>query len=524
MSTTAARPIPVLVCGAGPTGLTVALLLAQQGVECRIIDRRTSRSGLSRATGVNARALELLDQLGVAEDLLERGFPLTRNSYLRERDLLGIDDIAPVDSDMPALLSVSEAEVERGLEARLASCGVQVERGTAALTTAPDGRGPVTLTSPNGGAETVEARWVVDAEGAHSALRAALGISLVGPDAPGLWAAVDVKLDSWPFDAGDTPNWLDAQAFWAQPLPGGNIRVFFGQDSTAISAADVQRELDRRFPEPAEVLSLEEAQPFALGHRVASTFRRGHVFLAGDAAHQCSPIGGRGMNLGIQDAFNLGWKLAAAADDERFAGLLDSYDPERRPVVTDAVRTVEARFATLTTGGGTGGGTAAEGAAAGLAAGGSDPRTANNRSRDVATVYRDSPIIDYRDPRIEPGVVPGARVPEMRLDASAAGASLRRRMGGGGRGPQHLVVRVGEPSRDVGTMGGVAGPIERSAHVDALPLVDWLDVYQPSAQLLAALGPGLFAIRPDGVLGFAGQRGEDARLAEYLRRLGFAVG
>ena len=245
-------------------GLTVALLLAQQGVECRIIDRRTSRSGLSRATGVNARALELLDQLGVAEDLLERGFPLTRNSYLRGATCWG-STTSPRSTRTCLRCSRSARPRWSGARGSARLVRVQVERGTAALTTAPDGRGPVTLTSPNGGAETVEARWVVDAEGAHSALRAALGISLVGPDAPGLWAAVDVKLDSWPFDAGDTPNWLDAQAFWAQPLPGGNIRVFFGQDSTAISAADVQRELDRRFPEPGGGAVPGGGAAFALG-------------------------------------------------------------------------------------------------------------------------------------------------------------------------------------------------------------------------------------------------------------------
>ena len=498
---------PVLICGSGPTGLTAALVLSRAGVSCRIVDRRTAASGLSRATGLNARSLELLDQLGVADRLLAAGFPLTKNSYLDGREVIGCDDLGVIDSDMPSLLAISEATIEDHMTSHLSDFGIPVERGVEVIGMDPHGKGPVTVRHADGRLADIDARWVVDAEGAHSTLRERLDIHLIGEPVPGGWVAADVITDSWPFDAADTPNWLDADVFWAQPLPGGAIRVFFRHDADELTVRDVQAQVDARFPEPTTVLGVAQAGHFRLRHCVVESLARGSVFLAGDAAHQCSPVGGRGMNLGIQDAANIGWKLAVAGESTRSGVVLASYDAERRPVDADAIGAVARSFARLAD-------PEVDPDHRWSPASPADSVRHNDTSRDISTRYLDSPIIDYRDHRTDPAVPVGMRVPNAALSVARDDdpSDLRSLLAVGG----HVVLEIPDP-RGVPAVAVDAAAGGSTAHP---PAGGRLTVQDPDAELARILTPGTYAIRPDGVLACAAPPGAYDRITDYFAVLG----
>ncbi|MBP2325946.1 2-polyprenyl-6-methoxyphenol hydroxylase-like FAD-dependent oxidoreductase [Kibdelosporangium banguiense] len=321
----------VLVVGAGPTGLMLAGELAMAGVSCRLLERRTEEPNITRAFAVHARTLELLDARGMADDLLPRGIPVPAVTPAPRSTV----DLRELDTRYPMILIAPQSGTERTLQARAKQLDVEIVRGAEVVGIEQDADG-VTVKLADGGIE--RARYLVGCDGAHSAVRQLVGIDFAGKQYETHILLADVQLANPPEDPMFARNNAD----------GAVIVVPFGDGWFRAIAWDRLRE---RAPlkEPVTLDEMRDAfhriagDDYGMGElrwstrflserRQAEKYRVGRVFLAGDAAHVHSPLGGQGMNTGIQDAMNLGWKLAAAVQGSGAPWLLDSYESERHPV------------------------------------------------------------------------------------------------------------------------------------------------------------------------------------------------
>lgn len=338
----------VLVIGAGPTGLTLAASLVARGIPTTVVDRQTAGANTSRAAVVNARTLEVLEQLDLARRLVKEGVQAPRFTIRdRGRTLIPID-FSALPTEYPYSLMVPQSTTERLLLERLEELGGSVVRPKtlSAITQDSDG---VTATFDDG--EVIRSRYAVGADGMRSVVREQAGIGFEGGMYDESFVLADVRL------AGDAP--LDEVIlFWAAagltvvaPLPDGVHRIVapVAEAPEEPSAPFVQQILDTRVgPGQMSVTDVVWGSRFRIHHRVADSYRAGRLLLAGDAAHVHSPAGGQGMNLGIQDAIALAdalvGVLGGAADT-----LLDDYTATRRPIARDVVEMTDrlTRLATL---------------------------------------------------------------------------------------------------------------------------------------------------------------------------------
>jgi len=337
----------VLIVGAGPTGLTLAAQLHALGAGVRIVDRQLDRVHESRALAVQPRTLEVLRTLGISQKLVARGNDAVqlRLHFGEQVVPIRLFDVGLEDTAYPFLLFVSQAETEALLNEHLAEHGIEVERGVESVSVSR-GEQEVTCTLRHrgGSTEQVRARYLVGCDGAHSSVRQHAGIPFEGGPYPHTFALGDLEVD------GDLERDA-AHAF----IGAAGILLFFplGRPATWRIAGirptvPGAKEQGREPVEPAlaDLQTIANAftggrlrlrDPvwltyFRLHHRHATRYRAGRVFLAGDAAHIHSPAGAQGMNTGIQDAWNLGWKLALVLNGVADEALLDSYEAERRPV------------------------------------------------------------------------------------------------------------------------------------------------------------------------------------------------
>ncbi|MGW7255664.1 FAD-dependent monooxygenase [Streptomyces sp. NPDC054834] len=331
----------VIVVGSGPTGLLLAGDLAAAGVPVTLVEKRPHRiSNLSRAFVLHARALEQLDARGLADDLEGVGRPLDR---LRLFGRLTVD-LGALPSRFNHLLVLPQYEVEKVLERRAAEAGVdfRYETELTGLTQDADGV-TVEVRGPDGGAGTLRAAYAVGADGMRSAVRDAIGLPFPGKSVIRSVVLADVLLAEKPESLLTVNAVGDAFAFIA-PFGDGYYRVI-----------GWHRGRDVPDHEPLELAEVKEITRLALGHdfgmhdarwmsrfhsdeRQAPAYRVGRVFLAGDAAHVHTPAGGQGMNTGLQDAANLGWKLAQVVHGHAPEALLDTYQAERHPVGRSVLR------------------------------------------------------------------------------------------------------------------------------------------------------------------------------------------
>jgi 2-polyprenyl-6-methoxyphenol hydroxylase-like FAD-dependent oxidoreductase len=323
----------VLIVGAGPTGLLLAGDLADAGVPVTVLERRDRRSRLSRAFAVHARTLEALDARGLAGELISTGQTLDR---LGRYDQVSID-LSGLPTRFPFLLSTPEYHTERVLEHRARELGARIIGGSEVTGVRQDADGvDVTVRSAHDRA-TRRAGFVVGADGARSAVRHALGLPFPGRSVVRSVMVADVRLSVQP------PDILQVNAVKA----GFAMVVPFGDGWYRIIAWNRQRQVAET--EPADLDEIRYVTRQALGsdfglhdarwtarlradERQVPRYRLGRVFLAGDAAHVHSPVGGQGLNTGLHDGANLGWKLAAVARGWADDGLLDSYHTERHTV------------------------------------------------------------------------------------------------------------------------------------------------------------------------------------------------
>ena len=345
----------VLIAGAGPTGLVLAVWLTRLGVRVRIVEKLAAPETTSRAIGVQARTLEFYRQIGFADTLIAHGrkAPAT-NLWIDGRNMarLPFTEMGAEICPFPFALVISQDIHEQLLEEHLASLGVNVERRTEFVGfEEKNGRVIAQLKLPDGSAETCEAAWLAGCDGARSLVRESLKIDFAGGTYANRFYVADVNAGG-PALNGEMLVALDATDFLAVfPLPGeGRARLIGTVCAEAENGIAEWKHVNKSVIETLR-LNIERVNWFStyrVHHRVAAQFRRGRIFLAGDAAHIHTPVGGQGLNTGVGDAVNLAWKLAAVLHSRADATLLDTYEPERIAFARKLVDTTDKVFTGVT--------------------------------------------------------------------------------------------------------------------------------------------------------------------------------
>ena len=494
----------VLIVGAGPTGLVLACDLARRGVPHRLLERRNRRARGSRGKGVQPRSLEVFYDLGIADELIGGGrFDLP--ILLHGEDGPTLVALSPVPRDGAPYLApllTPQWRVEALLRDRLIEFGGQVEWGCE-LTNVEQVDDHVVARFRTGGFdERIEARWLVGCDGGQSAVRKAAGVPFVGQtlEQIRMWVG-DLTLTG--IDRAHWHLWRGSYGFLALcPLPNTDQFQFQAQiaaDETREPSLDAFAELVRQRTgrDDIRLHRVGWLSAWRANVRMVERFRTGRVLLAGDAAHVHSPAGAQGMNTGIQDGYNLGWKLAAvrAGADE---SLIDTFQEERLPVA----RGVLALSSELTSTG-----------------------FSPDRQRDGRTSQLD---LDYRASRLS-------------VDAGALGGTVRagdRAPDATGlRGPDGITCRLFDLLRGPQTTMLVFAsdlPTDLEAALDrfgqavrCLRIVPqgsgakgcWVDADGAAYRLYQPAPDALVVIRPDGYVGLTGSTAEHTGLARYLRRI-----
>jgi 2-polyprenyl-6-methoxyphenol hydroxylase-like FAD-dependent oxidoreductase len=499
----------ILVVGAGPAGLALALQAHDHGATVRVVDRRPEAGRRSRALIMHARTLEVLRPLGVTQALLARADTAPAADLRLGTRVVRVKfgDLALRDTAFPHLTLVRQMDVERVLAEALTGRGVEVERGTelAAVHNEPGGVRAV-LRSPTGAGEA-RFGFAVGCDGPASTVRAQAGLHWTGRVYPMEVVLADAELD------GDLPGEaaqvvagrggllfafrLGEQATWrllaTRPATPGRPEP--GSFGPPVSAIDLQALLDRAGLD-ARITDLRWSARVMVQRRLASRFRRGQLLLAGEAAHAFSPATGQGMNAAIQDAANLGWKLAFAAGKSGHGPLLDSYDRERRPVARQLLALTNMVFWAEA-----GPGPVPSALRARLAPFAAPLLPALTRGRPAAAgirwlsqlnvSYRDSPLSVEGTPRCPGGPHAGDRLPDRLVRASGRSVRLHELLA---RPGVHVLL-----DRDAGRFENPAPGRFVTVH-----------------RLTSVPGRGVTVVRPDGYIGFRSRTGETGQLAAWL--------
>jgi 2-polyprenyl-6-methoxyphenol hydroxylase-like FAD-dependent oxidoreductase len=355
-----APDLDVLIVGAGPTGLLLANELARHGVTPRIVDRAPEPATTSRALVVQPRTLEIFDDIGVAEQAFAAGTAASALTITFADKTVDIDFAGQLTGPQnytayPEPRTLSQHDTERILTDRLSQHGLKIERGVALTDLTQDGDTVTAfLRHADGSTESVRCRWLVGCDGAHSAVRKASGIPFSGDTYRDEFIMADAELD-WKLPHGGLYGFPSpAGIFAAFSMPGTNRYRIFGNFPPGPDGAgaeysepthdEFQAMVDERVPFPATVVNEFWVTRYRVHSRTVPRYREGRVFLVGDAAHVHSPAGAQGMNTGIQDAYNLGWKLAFVVRGLADESLVDSYDAERHPIGVQLLKTTDRLF------------------------------------------------------------------------------------------------------------------------------------------------------------------------------------
>ncbi|GAB1314827.1 hypothetical protein MFIFM68171_05037 [Madurella fahalii] len=365
----------VLIVGAGPVGTALALELALHHVSFRIIDQAPVRSDKSRSLVVQPRTLELLNRHGAVDTLIHRGRSIHGGSmYVGKQAAVGfdLDNLGIMGTKFPLPLNVSQAETERFLEECLSKYDISVQRPFTATEIVQDKDGvTTTLKTPDGKVDIIRAKYVVGCDGAHSVVRKAANLTFKGAPYPQDFILCDVHLRDSNLLQDHIGLHLGSKGVLALfPFDNEIIRlVASGYQITPDTKGEPTLEQFQTYftattpPGSGTLYDPIWIARFRLHHRGVNRYRDGRLFVAGDAAHIHSPAGGQGMNAGIQDAINLGWKLALALELLRDNGnkstsspsaaraeaLLDSYDAERHPIGRALLKRTDRIFSFVST-------------------------------------------------------------------------------------------------------------------------------------------------------------------------------
>ena len=345
----------VLIVGAGPSGLMMAAQLLRYGIQPLIIDNKQGPTNHSQALAVQARSMEIYRQMGIIDKVLADGKPslgLTINMDGQQKASLSLNNIGEGQTPFPYLFVYQQSKNERLLLDYLTLNCCLVYWNTTLTSLQQNPHGAEAKVSNNEGEYTIQCDWVIGADGAHSVVRKQLGIPFKGDAYPHFFFLADAKLDA-DFLTGD-----QIQLYLGKK---GGFSGFFAmpEDKTYRVIGNLPLEYEKQ-----ENVKIEEVFPFLeeitqsrieiertnwfttykISHRMAERFRDQHCFLIGDAAHIHSPAGGQGMNTGLQDAYNLAWKLAGVINGDMKTTVLDSYAEERMPVARTLINTTDKAF------------------------------------------------------------------------------------------------------------------------------------------------------------------------------------
>jgi 2-polyprenyl-6-methoxyphenol hydroxylase-like FAD-dependent oxidoreductase len=498
------KKIPVLIIGAGPTGLTLACELAKRNVAFRIVERSPEYPRGSRAKGVQPRSLEILNELGIAHEAI--GFGSLTLPFRRFKGNQALGDVQRPDFPRPDTqftrgLVIPQWKIEELLRAKLSSFGVVPELGTELLDFTRSETGVEAVLQKADGPETVSCDWLVACDGGKSNTRRALQIAFAGETHEDERMLVgDVEVD------GLTP---DAWHIWSHPVYGFGVALCpFAHTNTwqiqAIAVPDERGHLpeptletfNKVFQEMAQMPEVELKNStwqslYRVNVRMAEKYRVGRVFIAGDAAHAHSIAGGLGMNTGIQDAFNLGWKLAAVVQGSAEPALLDTYEEERLPIAAWTLNISSARQKAIMDSKDQNGG-----GMAGTATKDTTQLNLNYRYSSLSTDLLTTSSPNAQQTRLRAG----DRAPDAKLSDGTWLFDLHR-------GPQFTVFGIGQTAATLQQVNDhFAGRVKtllltEKAAIDAFATPD-----------------ALYVIRPDGYIGMIAGPGQETAVIDWLSR------
>ena len=348
--------MPVLIVGAGPTGLLLALRLARHGIACRIIDKNAGPGLASRAMVVQARTLELYDQLGLADKIIGQGIIVDEihvRKEGREAAQLNFRNFGGSLSPYPFVLSFPQDDHERLLVGELSAAGVKVEWNTALQGLRQDDALATATLDQGGKSQIAQFQYVCGCDGARSKTRELLNLNFDGGTYKNIFYVADVKLTKNPDVQAQAS--LSNSGFALQfPIRSSGMNRLIGivspfaESLEHITFSDLQGLPEKLLN--VEVVNVNWFSTYHVHHRVAAHFKVGRVFLLGDAGHIHSPAGGQGLNTGLGDAVNLSWKLAQVLQNRAAPELLESYEPERLAFAKKLVATTDQAFSVLVSG------------------------------------------------------------------------------------------------------------------------------------------------------------------------------
>ena len=351
-SAAAAAAPDVLIVGAGPVGLALASDLRRREIQCRLIDSAERAVQQTKAVGIQARTLEMLARLGLAQTAIERGLHTSFFSiYSSDKSLIRMDFQEHLrGTPYPYVLLLPQNETEQLLTEYVESHGTRIEWQTELIALTQDELGvEAVLRHPGEQDERIRVGWVVGCDGAHSRVRHLVGLQFVGSTMEqsfATFAVGNVRLD-WDLSYEEVFAFIHEGNFIGYfPMASGRHRLVIAYDPDRAPTGDVTLEEIQKAIEVCGPVGARASDPadltrFQINQRRSERYRRSRIFLAGDAAHIHSPIGAQGMNTGIQDAFNLAWKLALTVQGGASATLLDSYETERVQVGEALLRATE---------------------------------------------------------------------------------------------------------------------------------------------------------------------------------------
>jgi len=521
---------PILIVGAGPTGLTAALELSRFGIPVRLVEKAREPATTSRAIGIQARTLELMQQRGLAEEMVRLGNPAPYGSIYGGGKRVFRLDYGHVDSRYNYTLFLSQAETERILREAVGRQGIAIERGVELVGLSQDALShdpaPVkaVLHHADGQLEQAQAPWLISAEGAHSLVRTTLDLQFEGKTLDQQYALGDLHID------GDLPP-TDFHIFSSPhgfmglfPMGGGRFRLIASnpfskpEKGTEPSLDELQRIYDQRSHIPARFHDLTWSSWFRINSRMVSHLRVGRLLLGGDSAHIHSPSGAQGMNTGIQDMINLSWKLALVQGGKAPASLLDTYEQDRLPVMRDVLFKTENLTSII----------GSENPVVrsvfnhiGPYIGGAELTQENSTARmsQVALGYRDSPL--SANSAHGGALHAGDRVPDMAVRYRMAGSAWAD-----GRllellDPSQFTLMVAHADETAALDAGLDTAAVNFGAVAQMVELAPAKASAADARHDAALGRqgSVFLVRPDGYLALAsGSHSAASKLAEWRQR------
>jgi 2-polyprenyl-6-methoxyphenol hydroxylase-like FAD-dependent oxidoreductase len=539
--------LDVLIVGAGPTGLLLAAQLARYGIKPRLIDQRPQPSTTSKALAVFARTLEIFDNLGIAEEAIKHGRKLYGANIHDDGKRIAHLSIDKIDSFFPFVLSLPQSETERILARLVESLGIKIERPVTFTTLEQDAEGVTTiLRHADAREESCRTAWLIGCDGAHSNVRKAASLNYQGIDVQALFVLADVKSD-WNLSTNNIQVFFSSSGVLAAfPLPGeNNWRIIANLPPDTELPENPELQLFQQLTTQRSQLQATLTAPvwtssFGIRQRIVDKCRVGRVFVAGDALASHSPVGGQGMNTGLQDAYNLAWKLALVIKNQAAIDLLNSYQAEREPV---------SKFLLLSTEWATRAGVQSNAAIkflrrllAGVATS-FDPvqRRITNTLSELKVNYRNSPIVqeDYpqhwlsRSPKAGVSVAPlkGARAPDVLVQTDKGQQRLYYVLAD----TQHHLLLFGGKLPKSTSLAQIAQEIE-GKFPDVIPVhivlisthiaekLQWqgsilLDPQGECHRSYGAFSESLYLIRPDGYIGYRCQGANVNKLMAYLQKV-----